>query len=113
MNFMVSHYDYEKQHNQQQFNLLNVIQCTKSSNMPMLRPESMSEQKQNVLKLLNEKRTLKKKDRFVLKAPLKLDVLMELFGTITQSHFLLLLIFLIVKTLLETSMVSIKSIEKF
>ena len=76
---MVSHYDCENQQNLQQFNYLIVKQSTKTPSdiqYGNVKPQSMSEQILNVLKLLKVKLTLKQ-HKFVFKAPLNIDVLIE------------------------------------
>ena len=51
--------------------------------MQMLMPDSLLKQKLNVIKLLNAKRMPNRKERFVFKALLKINVLLQLFGIIT------------------------------
>ena len=94
-NLMVSHYDCAKQHNLRQFNLLNVKQCTEALqtlNTQVLKPVYMSEQKPNVLKLLNASLMLKKNERSAFKDQLNIAVSIELYGTIILYHILLPLI---------------------
>ena len=94
-NLMVSHYDCAKQHNLRQFNLLNENNALKplyTSNTQVLKPESMSEQKLSVLKLLNASLMPKRKERFAFKVQLNIAVSIELYGTTIPYHFLLPLI---------------------
>ena len=56
--------------------------------MLKFKPEFMFELKLNALKLLNVKLTLRRKEKFVFKAPLKIDVLIEPYGTIIHYLFL-------------------------
>ena len=69
-NLMVSHYDCAKQHNLRQFNLLNVKQCTEApSDIQVLKPVYMSEQKLNASKLSNALLMQKRKGKYVSKVP--------------------------------------------
>ena len=91
---MISHYDCEKQNNLRQFILLNVKQCTEGpSNI------HYANVKARVYVRAKAKRSKAckcvanaKKERFVSNAPLIMDVLIELYGTITLCHSLLHLI---------------------
>ena len=79
----------------------------------MLSLDSMLERKLNVVKYSNVKPTLKMKEQFVSSTPLKIAVLKETVGIITQCHFLSPLILLNVKTLLDILMVQITNIKQF
>ena len=94
-NFMVSHYDCEKQHNLRQFNLLNVKQCTEApSNVQHAKVPARVyvRGKTERVKHLNVKLTLRKKEKYVFKSQLNTDVLIEPYGTIIHYLFLSLLI---------------------
>ena len=102
---MVSHNDCEKQHNLSQFNLLNVKQCTEAPfniQHANIQARVYVRAKLNVFALSNARHLLKKNQKFASKVMLNIDVLTELFGTIIQCHYLLHLIPLNVKTLLDT-----------
>ena len=89
---MVSHYDYEKQHNLRQFSLLNVKPCTealRTFNMLKFESEIMFELKINALKLLNVKLTLRRKEKFVSKAQFNIDVVFEPFPLKTLLDILM------------------------
>ena len=51
--------------------------------MQMFKPDSLLKQKLNIIKLLNAKLLPKRKERFVFKALLEKNVLIQLFGIIT------------------------------
>ena len=94
-NLMVFHYDCAKQYTLRQFNLLNVKQCTEApSNI------QHSSVKVRVYVRAKAKRIkgykcvayAKKNENFLFKAPSNIDVLIELYGTITLCPFLLPLI---------------------
>ena len=94
-NLMISHFDCEKQHNLRQFKLLNVKQCTEApSNIQHASVEARvyvrAKAKRN--KAYKCVAYAKKEKKFVSKAQLNIDVLIELYGTITLCHFLLHLI---------------------
>ena len=104
-NLMVSHNDCAKQHNLRQFNLLNVKQCTEAPSD--IKPAYMSEQKSNVIKLLNTLFLLKKNENSAFKARLSTAVSVELYGTTILYPFLVPLILSKAKTLLDILMVLI------
>ena len=92
---MVSHYDCAKQHILRQFNLLNVKQCTKApSDIPhaSVKARVFVRAKLNALKPTNVSPMSKKKEKLVFRAQSNIDVMIELYGTTTLCHFLLLLI---------------------
>ena len=107
---MGSHYDCENQHNLGQFNLLNVQQCTEApSNIQHanVKAHGMLDKRLSELKLINVLLTPERKERFVSKAPLNIDVLIELYGNMTQWYSLLPLIPSSAKTLSSILMVQI------
>ena len=104
-NLMVSHYDCQKQHNLRQFNLLNVQQCTEApSNIQHanVKARVYVRAKAKRIKAYKCVAYAKKERKFVFKALLYTDVLIELYGTIILCHFLSHLILLNVKTLSDT-----------
>ena len=93
-NLMVSHYDWEKQHNLRQFKLLNVKPCTEA-------PSTIQHAKVRARVYVRAKakrvkafkcEAYAKEGKFVFKAQLNIDVLIEPYGTIMRYPFLSLLI---------------------
>ena len=88
---MVSHSDCEKRHILRQFNVLNVKQCTEA-------PSNIQHTSFNARVYVRAKTKLikaykcvphaKKKGNVVSKVPLNIDVLIELYVTISQWHSL-------------------------
>ena len=79
----------------------------------MLKPECMLEKRLNKIKVTNVLLMPKRTEKDVSKAPLNIDVLIELYGIIPQCHLLLQLILLNVKTLLDILMVKTQKTEQF
>ena len=105
-NFMVTQYDFEKQHNLRQFNLLNVKQCTEApSNIQHANVQArvyVGAKAKHVRAFKCE--AYAKEQTICFQGNVKTDVLIELFGIITLSRYLSLSIPLNVKTLLDISM---------
>ena len=105
-NLMVSHYNFEKQHNLRQLNLPNVKQCTEaSSNIQHANVQARVYVRAKAKRIRAFKcESYSKKEKNGFKVMSSIDVLIELSGIITLCHYLLLLIILNVKTLLDISM---------
>ena len=104
-NLMVSHYDCEKQHNLRQLNLLNVKQCTEAPfniQHANIQARVYVRAKAKRIRAFKCEAYAKKNEKFAYKVMLNIDVLTEMFGTIRQCHYLLDLIPLSVKILLDT-----------
>ena len=92
---MVSHYDSAKQHNLRQFNLLNVKHCTEAlSNIQhtIVKARVYVRAKAKRIKAYKVVAYAKRNANIGSKAQPTIDVLTELYGTITLCHFLLPLI---------------------
>ena len=103
---MVSHYDCKERHNLRQFNLLNVKQCTEApSNIQHANVQARVyvRAKAKPVRALKCEAYAKKVQKIASKTKSNTDVLIELFGIIILCRYLSLLIFLNVKTLLDTS----------
>ena len=92
---MVSHYDCAKQHNLRQLNLLIVKECTEApSNIhhASVKAQVYVRAKAIRIKAYQCVAFAKKEGKFIFKAQSLIDVLIEVYGTITLCHFLLPLI---------------------